>query len=146
MHVATARVCEQVANGYCGNECVYVCAHESLPLLACWCMRVACCPRSVVFGLRKRSLLRQHHDCKWPLGHVLSGVFCGMRNSGVRNCSLPLPVLVSDDLLQRLAHDGQSCLLCYVVPRVVLHHSVLLSDSRPEGLGWGQDSEIRNPM
>ena len=31
-----------------------------------------------------------------------------------------------------------------MVPRVVLHHSVLLSDSRREVLGWGQDSEVRN--
>ena len=71
-------------------------------------------------------------------------VFCGMRNSGVSNCSLPLPVLVSDDLLQRLPHVGQSCLLCYVVPRVVLHHFVLMSDSRPEDLSFGRDSEVHN--
>ena len=67
-----------------------------------------------------------------------------MRNGGVRNCSLPLPVLVNDDLLERSAHVGQFNLLCYVVPRVVLHHSVLLSDSRREDLGSGQDSEVRN--
>ena len=122
-----------VANGYCGNECVHVCVHESLP---CWLL-IACCPSNVVLGLRKRSLLQQHHDRSvW--------VFWGKRNSGVRNCSLPLPGLVNDDLLERSARVGQFYLLCYVVPRVVLHHSVLLSDSRAEDLGWGQDSEVHN--
>ena len=133
------RVCERSQTAIVAmSACTY--AYISLFRVGCWCMPVACCPSNVVFGLRKKSPLRQHHDRKWQLGHVLSGFL----RSGVRNCSLPLPVLVNDDLLERSAHVGQFYLLFYVVPRVVLHHSVLLSDSRPEDLGCCQDREVRN--
>ena len=57
--------------------------------------------------------------------------------------ALPLLVLVNNDLLQRTAHVGQFYLLCHVVSSVVIHHD-LLSDSRPEDLGWGQDGKVHN--
>ena len=70
-------------------------------------------------------------------------VVCGTSNSGDRNGSLPLPVLVNNDLLHRTAHVGQFNLLCHVVSSVAIHHD-LLSDSRPGDLGWGQDGEVHN--
>ena len=66
------RVCQRSQTATAAmNACT--CAYMSLFRAGCWCMPVACCPRNEVFGLRKRSPLRQHHDCKWQLAHVLSG-------------------------------------------------------------------------
>ena len=123
-----------VANGCCGNECVHVCVHESLPCLLsvhAGCMLPEKCRLRFTKGIAIATASR----LQMAAGTRSVWVFCGMRNSGVRNCSLLLPVLVNDELLQRSAHLGQFYLLCYVMPRVVIHHSVLLSDSRPEDLG-----------
>ena len=70
-------------------------------------------------------------------------VICGTSNSDDMNGSLPLYVLVDNDLLQRTAHSGQFYLLCHVVSSVVIHHD-LLSDSRPGDFGWGQDGEVHS--
>ena len=119
-----------------------MCVHESLPcglLVHAGCMLPEKCSlwftREIAIATASRSRMAAGTRSVW--------VLCGMRNSGDRNCSLPLPVLVNNDLLQRSAHVGQFYLLCPVVSRAVIHH-VLLSDSRPEDLGWGQDSEVHN--
>ena len=137
------RVCER-------SHMVFVamsaCTHAYMSLFRVWLLVHAGCmlPEKCSLRFTKEIAIATPSRLQMAAGTFSVWVFCGMRNSGVSNCSLPLPVLVSDDLLQRLAHVGQSCLLCYVVPRVVLHHFVLMSDSRPEDLSWGQDSEVRN--
>ena len=121
-----------------------MCVHESLPcglLVHAGCMLPEKCSlwftREIAIATASRSRMAAGTRSVW--------VSCGMRNSGDRNCSLPLLVLVNNDLLQRSAHVGQFYLLCHVVSRVVIHH-VLLSDSRPEDLGWGQEQRGSQPI
>ena len=113
------------------SACTYACM--SLSCVGCWCMSAQCCPRNVVFGLQKRSLLRQRHDR--AAGTPFVWVVRGTSFRGDKNCSLPLPVLVNNDLLRTSAYVGQFYLLSFVVSSVVIRH-VLLSDSRSMGSSW----------